>query len=411
MSETTSSPTVAIIGAGPAGLIAAETLARASVTVSVYDAMPSPARKFLMAGRGGLNLTHSEELDTFLTHYGDARAVLEPMIRAFGPDALRQWCEDLGEETFVGSSKRVFPKSMKASPLLRAWLKRLGDLGVTLHPRHRWTGWNDGALTFETPDGPVARTADATLLALGGASWPRLGSTGAWTAILAAHDVPVTPLAPANCGFDVAWSDVFSERFAGRPLKTVTVSFDGRAVRGDAMITAHGIEGGAVYALSAPLREAIARDGPVPLAVDLRPDMSLDALIARLSRPRGKQSQTAFLRKAAGLAPEAIGLLREAAGKDLPTEPEALARLVKSATLTLTATRPIDRAISSAGGVSRAAVDSALMLRTMEGVFVAGEMLDWEAPTGGYLLQACFSTGVTAAQGMLSFMKGTAPQQ
>ncbi len=400
----------AIIGAGPAGLIAAEVLARAGVAVAVYDAMPSPARKFLMAGRGGLNLTHSEDLDAFLDRYGAARGFLEPLIRAFDPQALRHWCEDLGQETFVGSSRRVFPKSMKASPLLRAWLMRLSDLDVTLHPRHRWTGWTGDALAFETPGGPVAVTADVTLLALGGASWPKLGSTGAWVPILEARGVNVSPLRPANCGFEVAWSEIFADRFQGQPLKNVTLGFEGRTVRGDAMITAQGIEGGAVYALSAGPREAIARDGHATIHVDLRPDTSLDALTARLQRPRGKQSMTSVLRKAAGLAPVAIGLLRETGAGKLPDTPQALAALIKATPVRLAATRPIDRAISSAGGVSFEAVDAALMLRSMEGVFVAGEMLDWEAPTGGYLLQACFSTGVAAAHGMLRHLQDAASQ-
>lgn len=404
--------TAAIVGAGPAGLIAAEMLAKAGVRVDVYDAMPSVARKFLLAGRGGLNLTHSEQLDSFLSRYSEARDWLEPIIRTFDPQMLRQWCEDLGQETFVGSSRRVFPKSMKSSPLLRAWLKRLGDLGVKPHTRHRWTGWNDaGALTFETPNGAVAASADVTLLALGGASWPKLGSTGAWAPILEAKGVKISPLRPANCGFDVSWSEIFANRFAGEPLKNVTLTFEGKAVRGDAMVTTQGLEGGAIYALSAGPREAIARDGHATIHIDLRPDTALDALTARLERPRGKQSMSNHLRKAAGLTPLAIGLLREAAGKDLPQDPATLATLIKAVPVKLTATRPIERAISSAGGVSAGAVNAALMLRNMDGVFVAGEMLDWEAPTGGYLLQACFATGVAAARGMLLKLENAASQQ
>lgn len=404
-------PSTVIVGAGPTGLIAAEILAKAGVRVAVYDAMPSVARKFLLAGRGGLNLTHSEDLEAFLDRYNEARDWLEPMIRAFDPQTLRQWCEDLGQETFVGSSRRIFPKTMKSSPLLRAWLKRLGDLGVTLHSRHRWTGWNDkGALTFETPDGAVETSADITLLALGGASWPRLGSTGAWAPILAAKGVEISPLRPANCGFDVSWSEIFADRFQGQPLKNVTLTFGEMTVRGDAMVTAQGIEGGAIYALSAGPREAIARDGNAAIHIDLRPDTSLDTLTARLERPRGKQSMSNFLRKAAGLTPLAIGLLREAKGKDLPSDPATLAALIKATPVSLTATRPIERAISSAGGISQGAVNAALMLRNMDGVFVAGEMLNWEAPTGGYLLQACFSTGVAAARGMLRKLENAAAQ-
>lgn len=408
----TNTPTAAVIGAGPAGLIAAEILAKSGVRVDVYDAMPSAARKFLMAGRGGLNLTHSEDFEPFLERYGAATDWLEPHIHAFPPAALRQWCEDLGQETFVGSSRRVFPRTMKASPLLRAWLKRLADLGVTFHPRHRWTGWSDsGALRFESPDGILEKTADVTLLALGGASWPRLGSTGAWVALLEAQGVEVAPLRPSNCGFEVAWSEIFAQRFAGQPLKTVILSFEGATVRGDAMITAQGIEGGAVYALSPALRDAIARDTEATVSIDLRPDISLEALTHRLQRPRGKQSMSGYLRKAAGLQPISIGLLREAAGKDLPRDADALAALIKAVPVRVTATRPIERAISSAGGVRASAINAALMLRNMPGVFVAGEMLDWEAPTGGYLLQACFATGVAAAQGMLQKLENAALQQ
>ena len=397
------SAAIAIVGAGPAGLIAAETLGRAGHRVTVYDRLASPARRLLMAGRGGLNLTHDEDLDTFLSRYGAARDRLEPMIRAFPPDALRAWADELGAETFVGSSHHVFPKAMKASPLLRAWLGRLNDLGVTIRPRHRWTGWGaDGALAFETPEGPLAVSAEATLLALGGLSWPKLGADPAWPDLIRATGAEVSPLKPANCGFLVSWSPVLIDRFAGAPLKTVELSFAGKRARGDIVVTASGIEGGAVYALSASLRDAIEAEGRATLAIDLRPDIAAEALAARLSRPRGKQSVSNFLRKAAGLQPVAIGLLREAS--PLPEAPEALAGLIKSCPLELTGTAGIERAISSAGGVAFEGLDEGLMLRARPGVFVAGEMLDWEAPTGGYLLQASFATGAAAARGMLAWL-------
>ncbi len=401
--------TVAVIGGGPAGLMAAEVLASAGVGVTVYDRMPSPGRKFLMAGRGGLNLTHSEALETFVTRYGAAAERLSPVLTSFPPSALRAWCEGLGLPTFVGSSGRVFPEGMKASPLLRAWLKRLEEKGVRLVTRRRWLGWNDdGALLFADPEGQTERvTPTATLLALGGGSWPRLGSDGGWVEILARHGIPVAPLRPANCGFQVAWSEVFRQRFAGQPLKPVTLSFGGRDVRGEAMVTAEGIEGGAVYALSAALREAIATQGTAVLAVDLRPGLSREELAQRLQTPRSSQSLTNYLRKAGGLSPLAIGLLREA----MPVEwlssatPDELAMLIKAVPLRLTATCGLARAISSAGGISLAALDAHFMLRDKPGVFAAGEMLDWEAPTGGYLLQGTFSTAVAAAQGVLDWLR------
>ncbi|MEI2387970.1 TIGR03862 family flavoprotein [Breoghania sp. JC706] len=394
---------IAIVGAGPAGLIAAETLAKAGHRVTVYDRLASPARRLLMAGRGGLNLTHDEDLDIFLARYGAARTRLEPIIRAFPPEALRAWADGLGAETFVGSSHHVFPKAMKASPLLRAWLSRLGDLGVTIRPRHRWTGWTaNGALSFETPDGPLSVSADATLLALGGLSWPKLGADPAWPDFLRASGAEVRPLKPANCGFAVSWSPVFADRFAGAPLKTVELSFAGTVARGDMVVTASGIEGGPVYALSAPLRDAIEAEGTATLVIDLRPDIAQEALAARLARPRSKQSVSNFLRKAAGLQPVAIGLLREAG--PLPDVPEALAKRIKACPLELSATAGIERAISSAGGVAFDGLDDGLMLDARPGTFVAGEMLDWEAPTGGYLLQASFSTGVAAARGMIAWL-------
>jgi uncharacterized flavoprotein (TIGR03862 family) len=395
---------IAIIGAGPAGLIAAETLAVAGARVTVYDHMASPGRKLLMAGRGGLNLTHSEPLERFLARYGTATERLRPAIEAFPPDALRAWSDGLGQATFVGTSGRVFPKALKASPLLRAWLQRLAALGVTFVMRHRWTGWDaQGRLVFATPAGNVVVEADATVLALGGASWPRLGSDGSWVDILRQAGIAITALSPANCGFLVDWPETIRERFAGVPLKRIALSLAGRSVRGEAMITMTGIEGGAVYALSAPLRDAIAADGEVTMSVDLRPDLDAGALAARLARPRGKQSRATFLRKAAGLSPPAIALVNAALAQRREGEPTAadLAALIKALPLRLAGTAAIARAISTAGGISFDAVDAHFMLHKKPGTFVAGEMLDWEAPTGGYLLTACFATGVAAARGVM----------
>ncbi|HRE61833.1 MAG TPA: TIGR03862 family flavoprotein [Micropepsaceae bacterium] len=395
---------VAIIGAGPAGLMAAEVLAQAGMQVAVYDRMASPARKFLMAGRGGLNLTHTDELPLFLSRYGDAAEFLAPFNRAFPPSALMSWAEGLGQETFVGSSGRVFPKAMKASPLLRAWLARLGQLGVLLHLQHEWRGWNkDGQLLFRRADGSdVVPHADATLLALGGASWPRLGSDGAWADILRARGVQVNALQPANCGFVAALPADFHARFQGQPLSGIALSFRGKNVRGEAMVTARGFEGGAIYALSRDLRDAIAAEGSAQLEIDLRPGLTAGALGQRLARPRGKESLSNFLRKALSFPPVAVALLRAAFGENLAREPELLAVQIKSVPVTLTATAGISRAISTAGGIAREALDENLMLKAMPGVHAAGEMIDWEAPTGGYLLQACFAMGVAAAQGIVA---------
>lgn len=392
---------VAVIGAGPAGLMAAERLARAGVRVTVHERMPSVARKFLMAGRGGLNLTHSEQLEAFLKRYGDEPREVARWIDAFSPAELIAWAEGLGQPTFVGSSGRVFPRAMKASPLLRAWLERLQAMGVEVRTRSRWTGWRDGALVLQTPEGERLEQADAVVLALGGASWPRLGSDGAWRPWLEAAGVEVAPFRPANAGFDVAWSDAFKLRFAGRPLKAA-FSFGGRTVRGEAVISTYGIEGGAIYALSAALRDAIEADGAAVLTVDLKPDLSLERLAERLQRPRGKASLSNHLRKAAGLDSLAIGLMREAG--DPPAQGAALAERVKATPLRLLAMQGLDRAISSAGGVRLDQLDENLMLRRRPGVFVAGEMLDWEAPTGGYLLQASFASGAVAAAGVLSWL-------
>ena len=378
--------------------MAAEEMAKAGLAVTVYDRMPSPARKFLMAGRGGLNLTHSEPLAAFLPRYGAAAARLAPIIDAFPPERLRAWAEELGEPTFAGSSGRVFPKSFKASPLLRAWLRRLDALGVRLKTRCALAGFdNEGAIILDAQGARVAERADVCVLALGGASWPRLGSDGGWADMLRAKSVEVRPFRPANCGFDVNWSAHFIARFAGAPVKPLRLSFNGESVRGEAMITRHGIEGGGVYALSAPLRDALDAAGAATLTLDLRPDMGADALAQKLSRPRERLSLSNFLRKAAGLSPVAIALLREGA-VEIPVEPQALAGLIKALPLRLVAARPIDRAISSAGGLALDEVDDGLMLRKMPGVYACGEMLDWEAPTGGYLLQASFATGYVAGQ-------------
>jgi|SRR5271165_1868286 len=394
----------AVIGAGPAGLMAAEALAQGGAGVTVFDAMPSAGRKLLMAGRGGLNLTHSEQLAQFFARYREAAPALEAAIQAFPPQRLREWSEALGQPTFVGTSGRVFPQAFKASPLLRAWLRRLDAMGVRFAFRHRWRGWDDsGRLVFQTANGERAVEARTIVLALGGASWPRLGSDGSWTETLAAKGVAVSPLRPANCGFTVAWSDVFRDRCEGQPLKGVAWSFDAQTIRGEAIVTRSGLEGGAVYALSADLREAIATSGEAILHVALRPDLETKELVARLSAPRRKQSFSNFLRKAAQLSPVATGLLREAAiasGVSLASlPPESLAALINAVPIKLTGTAPIARAISSAGGIALDELDADFMIRCLPGVFAAGEMLDWEAPTGGYLLQACFATGAAAGRG------------
>jgi len=399
----------AIIGAGPAGLIAAEVLAQGGARVTVFDAMPSAGRKFLMAGRGGLNLTHSEPLPQFLARYREAAPALTAAIEAFPPAALREWSEALGQPTFVGSSGRVFPQAFKASPLLRAWLRRLDASGVRFAFRHRWRGWDAGGqLIFHTPQGEICVDARTSVLALGGASWPRLGSDGSWTEILAARGVAISPLCPANCGFCVDWSDKFRDRFEGQPLKGAAWSFGGETIRGEAIVTRSGLEGGAIYALSADLRESIAQSGEAMLHVALRPDLETKALAARLSAPRGKQSLSNVLRKATQLSPVAIGLLHEAAtASDVPLaqlSPDKLAARINAVPIRLTGTAPIARAISTAGGIALGELCPDFMIRRLPGVFAAGEMLDWEAPTGGYLLQACFATGVAAGTGALKWL-------
>ena len=407
---------IAIVGGGPAGLMAAEVAARTGAAVTVYERMPTVGRKFLLAGRGGLNLTHSEELSAFLARYGSAAPHLRGVVEAFPPDALRKWCEELGQETFVGSSGRVFPRSMKTSPVLRAWLRRLDAAGVGLRTRHRWTGWDEaGRLLFETPGGREAISADATVLALGGASWPQLGSDGAWVDAVSGSGVGVAPLQPANCGFLVAWSDVFRSRFAGQPLKRLELSFGQHKVRGEAIVTETGLEGGGIYSLSAPLRDAIIAHGEAILHLDLRPDVTRADLETRLAASRAKQSLSTFLRKAVNLSPVAIGLLQEAAMASSQRlavmAPGALADLIKSVPVRLIGIAPIARAISTAGGVAFDALDERFMLRQRPGVFVAGEMLDWEAPTGGYLLQACFATGAAAGKGAANWLGGAQQNQ
>jgi uncharacterized flavoprotein (TIGR03862 family) len=389
--------------------MAADVLATGGAAVTVFDRMPSVGRKFLLAGRGGLNLTHSEGLDVFLTRYGEARPHLEDAVRRFPPDALRAFSESLGQPTFVGSSGRVFPQALKASPLLRAWLRSLQARGVAFRLRHHWRGWNEaGELVFASPAGPVASRSDATVLALGGMSWPRLGSDGAWASLLRDQGIAIAPLRPANAGFEVAWSERFRAEFEGQPLKNIALTFEGHTVRGEAVVTHDGLEGGAIYALSAPLREAINRDGAALLRISLKPDLDSAALLVRLTRPRGKQSFSNFLRKALGLSPASIGLIHEAAlsaGAKSATLPSpALAALINDLPVRLTAVRPVERAISTAGGVKFDELDDHFMLRRKPGVFVVGEMLDWEAPTGGYLLQACFATGATAARGALDWL-------
>ncbi|MFC5497482.1 TIGR03862 family flavoprotein [Caenimonas terrae] len=399
-----SAANVAIIGAGPAGLMAAEAAAQGGAQVDVYDGMPSAGRKFLLAGRGGLNLTHSEPFEPFASRFGERRAQVEPWLRAFGPEQLRAWAQQLGVSTFVGSSGRVFPSEMKAAPLLRAWLHRLRAAGVRLHMRHRWTGWTDaGALRFSTPEGEHHTTPDALVLALGGASWPRLGSDGSWQALLAQRGVQLAPLAPANCGFDVqgGWSEHFASRFAGQPFKSVAIRFSdasGRSFerKGEFVATAGGVEGSLVYAASALLRDEIARSGHATFSLDLLPARSAVDVAAQVSHPRGARSLSSHLKSRLGIEGIKMALLHELLPKEVLAQPQRLAAAIKNLPVTLSAARPIDEAISSAGGVRFDSLDADLMLRELPGVFCAGEMLDWEAPTGGYLLTACMASGRTA---------------
>ena len=417
---------VAVIGAGPAGLMAAEMLAERGIAVDVYDAMPSPGRKFLLAGIGGLNLTHSEAPETFVTRYRERRNELAPLLARFGAAALRMWASGLGIETFVGSSGRVFPTAMKAAPLLRAWLHRLRAAGVRLHVRHRWLGWEDGnrdptcGLRFATPEGERRVTADAVILALGGGSWAKLGSDGAWVPWLAARGIAVATLRPANCGFDVGllagnaapgWSPHFLARFVGAPLKSVAAqATDARGQlherAGECMISATGIEGGLIYALSAPLRDTLAANGTATLYLDLAPGRSLARLTDELARPRGARSMASHLQSKAGIEGVKAGLLRECTAKDVFADAGRLAAAIKAVPIVLAAPRPLDEAISSAGGVRFEELDDRLMLRALPGVFCCGEMLDWEAPTGGYLLTACFATGRAAGLGAADWLAG-----
>ena len=396
-SADTAGRMVAIVGGGPAGLMAAEALAARGANVHVFDRMPSLARKFLMAGRGGLNITHSEPPERFLARYESAAPRLAPYLDAFPPTALRDWCAALGEETFVGSSGRVFPKSFKASPLLRAWLRRLAAAGVSVHPRHTLVALEGTRLAIDTPVGRVHVEADAIVLACGGASWPRLGSDGSFAPLLATHGIDIAPLAPANCGFRVDWSETMRTRFAGTPIKGAAFSAGVRTVRGEAVVTDRGLEGGAVYALSAILRDEIAANGQAMLTLDLKPDVLVDVLATRLAKGRAGESRSTALKRL-GLAPVTIGLLRESLPGGLPADAQALASAIKAVHVPLVAPMPIERAISTAGGVRFDEVDERLMLKKLPGVFVCGEMLDWEAPTGGYLLQACFATGRAAGE-------------
>lgn len=403
---------VAIIGGGPAGLMAAEQLAQAGIAVDVYDAMPSVGRKFLLAGVGGLNITRAEPFDTFVSRYGARADAIRSLLEGFSPDALRAWVHALGIETFVGSSGRVFPAGMKAAPLLRAWRHRLRQAGVRFHVRHRWAGWDEsGALRFVTPEGERRVRAEATVLALGGASWPKLGSDGAWVPWLTARGIDIAPLAPANCGFDLAggWSAHLRSRFAGQPLKTVALRFTDHAGRqhqrrGELMLSDTGIEGGLVYAVSAALRDTIAAQGTVTVLLDLLPDWPAARVAAAVAHPRGARSLSSHLQSRLGIRGAKMALLHEILSPDALRDPPQLARAIKSLPLTLAAPRPIGEAISSAGGVRFEVVDENLMLRDLPGVFVAGEMLDWEAPTGGYLLTACFASGRAAGQGALDYL-------
>ena len=408
---TTDSPTtahhVAIIGGGPAGLMAAEVLAQGGVRVELFDAMPSVGRKFLLAGVGGMNITPSEPKDAFIGRYGERQAEVATLLREFDADALRTWIHGLGIDTFVGTSGRVFPSDMKAAPLLRAWLRRLRELGVTIHTRSRWLGWNaDGSLRITGADCERALAADACLLALGGGSWARLGSDGAWVPLLQARGIEIAALKPSNCGFEVAnWSEYLREKFAGAPLKNVALSLPDQAPRiGEFVLTAGGIEGSLVYAFSADIRRAIEADGQAVIHLDLLPQMPLVKLQQSLAKPRGKHSMAKHLHRQAGLDGVKAALLRELAPAAAFAEPAALASWIKALPITLLRPRPLDEAISSAGGVPFAALDEGLMLRSLPGVFCAGEMLDWEAPTGGYLFTACFASGRVAAQGLLDWL-------
>ena len=401
---------VAIIGGGPAGLMAAEVLSQAGIRVDVYDGMPSVGRKFLLAGVGGMNITHSEAYPAFLSRYAERAPQIAPLLRGFDADALCQWIHELGIETFIGSSGRVFPTDMKAAPLLRAWLKRMRDSGVVIHTRHRWLGWNaSGALRIASPEGEISVNPDATLLALGGGSWSRLGSDGAWMLPLEQRGVDLAPLQPSNCGFEVqAWSELMVSKFAGAPLKNIAIGLNDDIPRlGECVITATGIEGSLIYALSAPIREEINRYGAAVIHIDLLPGRPVDKLQAALSKPRGSRSMAKHLHSQVGIEGVKAALLRELTDAETFADPALLARAIKALPLTLVKTRPLDEAISSAGGVRFEAMDERLMLKALPGVFCAGEMLDWEAPTGGYLLTGCFASGRAAGLGIVQWFKSS----
>jgi uncharacterized flavoprotein (TIGR03862 family) len=414
---------VAVIGGGPAGLMAAEALAQRGIQVNVYDAMPSVGRKFLMAGKGGMNITHSEPLEPFLGRYGARRAQIAPLLDAFGPDALCTWLQGLGIETFVGSSGRVFPADMKAAPMLRAWLHRLREAGVRFHMRHRWSGWDTDAgnanppgrhathtLRFATPDGEHTVTCDAVVFALGGASWPRLGSDAAWVPLMTSHRVPVTPLRPANCGFDADWSPYLRERFAGQPVKPVAITLtdaDNKVHnrQGEILLTETGLEGSLIYALSAAIRERILADGDVTITLDLAPGLTFERVVAEVTRPRGSRSMSSHLHGRIGIGGVKLALLHEILSKEAFADAHRVAQAIKALPVRLTRARPIAEAISTAGGVPFEALDGKLMIEHLPGAFCAGEMLDWEAPTGGYLLTACFASGLVAGRGASAYLE------
>ncbi|WP_153098959.1 TIGR03862 family flavoprotein [Paraburkholderia hayleyella] len=422
---------VAVIGGGPAGLMAAEALVAPGIHVEVYDAMPSVGRKFLMAGKGGMNITHSEPLTPFLSRYGEREAQLAPLLAAFGPDALRAWLQALGVKTFIGSSGRVFPSDMKAAPMLRAWLHRLKETGVRFHMRHKWLGWDftqeagqqharhtgnglTHELRFATPEGERVVSVDAVVFALGGASWPQLGSDAAWVPLMQSRDIALAPLRPANCGFEVSWSTYFRERFAGQPVKPVSITLSGadgtpHTRQGEFVVTGQGIEGSLVYALSSTLRERIAIAGNTVIHLDLTPGHTLARVIEEVTRPRGSRSLSSHLQSRVGLAGVKLALLHECLSKDTFTDPSQLAHAIKALPLRLSRPRPVAEAISTAGGIPFEALDAQLMLRQIPGAFCAGEMLDWEAPTGGYLLTACFASGHVAGQGARAYLAACTP--